>query len=238
MKQLFLFVFLLSSVTSFAQFEKGTRTIGFNFGSIGFTNFQQSYDLGTRGIAKDTRNSFYFSLQPSMGKFFSENLLIGGGPSLNFSTTNFTSNGNSFSGSTFTGGVNGFGRYYFGSEGFMPYGQLSLGVAFGGGSYDGNAKGDIGTLTFTSKYTEDLKSIFNLSAGAGLGLTKLINKHVGLDAAVYYQFNRNAYNYKSVTDRTYSNNNSDQLISEYKYAGLSNNVSVSLGVIVFLDPKK
>jgi hypothetical protein len=238
MKQLFLFVFLLSTFTSFAQFEKGTRTIGFNLGSIGFTNFQQTYDLGNRGIAKDTRNTFFFSVQPSMGKFFSENLLIGGGPSLNFSTTKFTSSGNSFSGSTFTGGVNLFGRYYFGSEGFMPYAQVNLGAAFGGGSYDGNAKGDIGTLTFTSKYTEDLKSIFNLSAGAGFGFTKLLNKHVGLDAAVYYQFNRNAYNYKSVTDRTYSNNNSDQLISEYKYAGLSNNVAVSLGIIVFLDPKK
>jgi hypothetical protein len=240
MKQLFLFVFLLSTFTAFAQFEKGTRTIGINLAGIGFTNYQQSFDLGSIGTSTNTNNSFNISLQPSMGKFVSNNLLIGGGPTVNLTTVKYTSSGIDYSGNTFTGGVNVFGRYYFTGEGFLPYVQLNTGAAFGGGSQDGNLKGTLASgQTYTGKYEEKFKSIFNFNVGVGAGLTKMLNKNVGLDIGLAYQLNLRKYNYSALTNYNYSNPaGSERVESSYKFTGTTNNVSLSLGVLVFLDPKK
>ncbi|MBX9785593.1 MAG: hypothetical protein K2X48_20105 [Chitinophagaceae bacterium] len=240
MKKLFFLFLFFTSMNSFSQFTKGTRTVGLNLGGIGFTNFQQGYNYGSIGTATTTNNSFNISLQPSMGKFFSDNLLVGGGPSLNFSTNKYSSRNNNYSGNTFTGGINVFGRYYFGAEGFMPYLQANTGVAFGGGSQKGNASGSLGSgQTYTSKYTEDFKSILNFAGGLGLGLTKLLNKNVGLDVGIAYQFNRRSFNYSSVNDVVYSSPaSSEQQKSTYKYTGTTNNVALSAGILVFLDPKK
>jgi hypothetical protein len=240
MKKLFIVLLLLNGLNAFSQFSKGTRTVGLNLAGISFTNYQQSFDYGNLGVASNTNNGFNVSLQPSIGKFVDDKLLIGGGPSINFSTVKFTSRGNNYSGNTFTGGVNVFGRYYFGGESFLPFLQVNTGVAFGGGSQDGEGNGTLANnQAYTSKYTENFKSILNFSGGIGAGLTKMINKNVGLDISLSYGFNRRSYNYTATNNVTYTNPaSSEQQKTEYKFTGTTNNVGASVGIVVFLDAKK
>jgi hypothetical protein len=174
-----------------------------------------------------------------MGKFISDVLLVGGGVTINFSNSKYDGGTKNNTGNTLTAGVNGFGRYYFGTTGFMPYGQISLGAGFGSGKRDGDgtetlSNGQISTY----KISEKFDGIFDLSAGAGVGLTKLVTKNIGLDLGLSYQFNRRSYKYSSVTDLVFTNPaGGEQRKGNNKYTGISNNVQFTVGFLIFLDPK-
>ncbi len=239
MKKLIFASLFFIALSSYGQFTKGTRTVGLSIGSLGFSNFQQTFDYGSGGTFSDINNTLNISINPSMGKFISDVLLVGGGVTINFSNSKYDGGTKNNTGNTLTAGVNGFGRYYFGTTGFMPYGQVSLGAGFGSGKRDGDEKGTYTSgQTYSSKYSEKFDGIFDITAGAGVGLTKLVTKNIGLDLGLTYQFNRRSYKYSSVNDLVFTNpTGGEQRKGNNKYTGTSNNVQFSVGFLIFLDSK-
>lgn len=235
-KVLFAFILLSTSVT-YGQFTKGTRTVGINVASVGFSSLASTYEpTGGGSTGSSGNNNFNISITPSMGWFLNENMLVGGNLNINFNGAKYTE-GNYLTSkaNTFTGGVGGFGRYYFGTSGFMPYGQVSAGVAFGGGSEDLNAT----YSNYTTKGTGKKGGIFMFNGGVGLGLTKMITKNAGLDIGLGYSFALTSYKYTFEENRVYTITQTSELIkTSYKYSGASNGGSVSVGFLIFLDPKK
>lgn len=88
------------------------------------------------------------------------------------------------------------------------------------------------SYTYTSKSAAS--GVLNWSAGATLGMTKMLNSHVGLDLGVSFthysskQENNSDYNQKFDVGPTSSGNNS------YKYKSSSNPVGFGAGVVIFL----
>jgi hypothetical protein len=240
MKQFIFCLTILLSLNSFAQFQKGTRTIGFNIGSAGFSNVGADYTNNNgNAIGSEKTNRFSLSLSPSLGWFINEKVLVGGNVTVNISSSKYTSGITDDQSNGFTAGVGFFGRYYFSDAGFMPYGQAGLGVSFGSTSFEWVRDFRV-TNNSIHKGTGDQKSIFNLNAGVGLGLTKMINKNVGLDFGVGYNFTNTSYSYAANNNIQYQTTptTSDEVKTNYKYSGFTNAGSVSAGILIFLDPKK
>ncbi len=235
MKKLWLVLISVTAIsTTYGQFTKGTRIAGISIGSVGFNANNTSFDQESVGTSGSTTNFLNLSVTPSMGWFLNEKIVLGANLNINFQNRTYKSG--SFADSKnndFTIGLGGYGRYYFGASGLMPYGQVSLGGAFGSGKGSGNSK----NATYSDKWTEDKKGIFNLSAGASLGITKMITKNVGLDFGLGYLFTNSSYNYSSVTNRQYTAS-SERLETKGKYSNSAHGVSIAAGMLIFLDPKK
>jgi outer membrane protein len=235
MKKLLLVLISFTALSTYGQFTKGTRIVGVNIGSVGFNANNTSFDQDGVGVSTSTTNFINFSLTPSMGWFINENIVIGANLGVNFQNRNYKAG--SFADSKtndLTFGLGGYGRYYFGASGFMPYGQVSLGGAFGSGKGTGNSKNS----SYSDKWEENKKGIFNLSAGALLGLTKMVNKNIGLDLGLGYSFVNSSYNYSAITNRQFVTSNTERLETKGKYNNSTHGVAVSIGMLVFLDPKK
>jgi hypothetical protein len=241
MKKVILLLSLFVSVTASAQFQKGTRTFGLSLGSVGFSNTgaDATNNTGTL-IGSDKTSRFNISINPSYGWFISEKVLVGGSISVGVSSSKYTAGTTTVEKSNgFNGGLGVYSRYYFSADGFMPYAQASLG-------------GTIGSVSFTwtrdlrasfnsiDKGEADQKSIFNLNAGLGVGLTKMVNKNVGLDIGLGYVFTNTSYKYSSINNRQYQTTppSSEELRSNFKYSGFTNAVNLSVGFLVFFDAKK
>ena len=236
MKKVLLAFILLYSNATYAQFIKGTRTVGINLTSIGFSNLSSSFEpTGGGSTGSSGNNNLNISITPSMGWFLSENVLIGGNLNINISAVKYTE-GNYLTSkaNTFTTGVGGFGRYYFGKSGFMPFAQVSLGAAFGSGTENLNAN----YSNYTTKGDGKKNGILNFNSGVGLGITKMISKNTGLDISLGYSFLLTSYKYSFEENRQYSNNSSELIKTSYKYDGRNHGGSISVGFLVFLDPKK
>ncbi len=236
MKKVLFALLLLSATTAGAQFTKGTRTVGINVSSIGYSNLTSTFEPTNGGVTGSSgNNNFNVSITPSMGWFLSENVLIGGNLNINFSGAKYTegnyleSNAN-----TFTGGVGGFGRYYFGKSGFMPYAQASLGIAFGSGTEKLSAN----YANYTTKGDGKKGGILAFNGGVGLGITKMLSKHTGLDIGLGYSFSSVSYKYSFEENRQYTNPSSSELLkTNYKYNGITHGGTASVGFLIFLDPK-
>jgi hypothetical protein len=235
MKKLLLVLISFTAFVSYGQFTKGTRMVGVNIGSAGFSANSTSFDQEGVGLSTSKTNFINVSVSPSMGWFINENVVIGGNLAINFQNRNYKAG--SFADSKtndLTFGLGAFGRYYFGSSGFMPYLQASLGGAFGSGKATGNSKNS----SYSDKWEENRKGIFNLSAGVSAGITKMLNKNVGLDLGLGYSFVNSSYNYSAITNRQYVSTNTERLETKGKYSNSINGVAVSFGLLIFLDPKK
>lgn len=241
MKQLFLSVFLLSAVTSFAQFEKGTRTFGLSIGSLGFSNLGADATSNNGSlIGSDKNTRFSVSVNPSYGWFINEKVLVGGNVSISLSSSKYTAGSITNEKSNgFAAGLGVYSRYYFSSTGFMPYGQVALGASMGSASFTWTR--DLrNSFNSIDKGTADQKSIFNLNAGLSFGLTKMVNKNVGLDLGLGYNFTNTNYKYSSLNNRQYQTTppSTEEVRSNFKYSGFTHSVGASVGFIIFLDPKK
>lgn len=235
MKHFFICLALFLSVNSFAQFQKGTRTVGFNIGGISFTGNSTSYEQQQVGTGKTATNNFNVSLNPSMGWFVSENVLIGGNIGVNFSSTKKDGGGAESKSNTITIGVGPFARYYFGNSGFLPYVQASIFAGFGSGKGSGTS-----TLTGqTTKWEEDQKGIFNINAGGGFGVTKMIGKNIGFDLGLGLAYISTSYNYSYIANTQFTAPpSSTRSENKGKYTNNAFNVNASVGFQIFLDPKK
>ena len=243
MKKFLLFAFILISVAGYGQFTKGTRTLGFNFGGVGYSSRSTDDDFADSrlGLRTQSQKDFSINFNPSYGVFLTDKLLLGGGVSISYNRSDveekydyvFNSNRKS----TLLG-LNFYGRNYFaGKNGLYPYAQGNFGVSFGSGSGGSTLKYVSRDSSIISNFTQ--KGILSINAGLSGGATKMLNKNLGIDFAVGYNFNMFNSTIAPVTSRVVRGITLESGSGgDYKSSNTTNGFSLNVGLIIFLDPKK
>jgi len=228
-----------------AQFSKGDRMVGSSIGAIFFNSAKTdyTYPAPTTGFTR-SETGFGINLSPNYGWFVSGNTVVGATMILSFERNKYSdedaSNGNTFNEdetNQFSIGFGGFARNYFKSSGStMPFAQV--GFNFGMNS----TKSEGFYFSSGNKSTYDGKSSGGFFANAGLtgGLTKMLNKNVGLDISLGYVFSYKKSEFKTTTLIDVGNNGSvDQtLVNQPTQKYTNHGVVFGVGLQVFLDKKK
>ena len=147
MKKLLFLVFASAvALNAVAQIKKGDKLIGVGIGSISYTNSDEKQSqTNSPSVLNTDGSSFNITVNPSVAWFVQDNLAIGGGVNLSFSSQK---DKESFSGSSQTSVfkssrpsfyIGPMARYYFGSSPKgSPFAQLDFGIGF-----------DLGKSTYT-----------------------------------------------------------------------------------------
>ncbi len=154
---------LLVASGAFAQFNKGRYLIG---GSAGFSSTTNKYD--NNGTTSTLGKSTAFSISPSAGYFFMNNVAAGASLSIGSGSFKPDGNGTKTSSSSFT--LTPFVRYY-----------LQPGVFFQGlvGFGSSKTKGTNGPTTTETKY-----STFDWALGVGYAY--FLNDFVSIEPLLQY----------------------------------------------------
>ena len=238
-------LFIFQTFIIHAQFSKGDRMVGVTIGNIFFNSGKSDYTYPppTSGFTTNT-NSFGISLSPSYGWFISDNTVLGASFIIEYNHkkafSKDASNGNTFSRdetNNFNIGVGAFARNYFNSSGkFYPFGQFGFNFGIGSSSSKGFFFSSGNKSTYDGKSSGD----FFANAGLSVGLTRMLNKHTGLDFSLGYNFSYNKNTFKTTTLLDIGNNGSiDQTaISEPTQKFTNHGVMLALGFQIFLEGKK
>jgi hypothetical protein len=224
---------LLSLIVMQAQNQKGNWLVGTSIGSTGYSfGKTESGQVGSTNLSLSDNNSFSFGVYPSVGRYISDNVVIGTYLSIGYYSSNYDNSNNyntntSKSKSSYLSlGVGPFGRFYFGGNKGkgMPFAEVNAGISF----YPGY-KGEYTPSTGTG-YTYKYEKYSPWNAGAKFGYEHFINSVIGLQYYVGYTYNKykynTAYDYATGTDPTYT------------YKSSSNNISFGAGLQIHLDCKK
>jgi hypothetical protein len=229
----------------FAQFEKGNRMVGATIGSIFFNSGKSdySYPAPTSGFTSN-QTSFGINFTPNFGWFVSDNTAAGATLTLSQSHQKTfdedASTGNTFNrdiSNRFNLGLGGFVRSYFSNSGkFYPFGQVGVNVGIGSSNSKGFFFGGGDKSTYDGKSSGD----FFANAGLSLGLTKMLNRHTGLDFYLGYNFSYTKSTFKKVTQTDLGNNGTiDQTsTSEPTQKFTNHGAAIGVGFQIFLEGKK
>src|SRR5688500_14383924 len=131
MKKLVMSVLVLAiSGAMLAQNKKGNVIVGTSIGSgsIGHSESESGYSVIST-ISKSKSNTFSISLNPSVGKYITDNVVIGVEPGIGFYSSKYvssnTANSNISTSKTnyFYASLGAYGRFYLGKTGGkgMPF---------------------------------------------------------------------------------------------------------------------
>lgn len=239
-------VLMLAGFAGMAQFKKGTRLFGASLASAFINTAKGDVTApGTAGFQREG-NSFNLGLTPSYGWFTKENLAFGVNMTVQTSGSKYFSKFRDTSfikdnSSTYSVGIGGFARYYLGKNqtgSTRTFAQLALGAGIGGGKSDGFAYGSDAVDSYFLTYDNKVTSNVFYNAGLTLGLTHMLNSHVGLDLGIGYSFVNNKNVYKNTTKYDYKVQADVTLESNQTYVIKNHGVNISAGFQIFLDPKK
>jgi hypothetical protein len=239
----FLAFILLLVNTATAQFSKGMRmpgvTLGGAFFNSGKTEFTPT-SPNTSGYISNT-NTGGFSLSPSLGWFITNDLIVGGRiiAGYNYDKNIDEQNDVTFRKNiykTFNAGLGVFLRKYFLTPGsFIPFAQLNI----SGGS--GSSKSDGFFYATGYKETYDGKSSGDLfySGGIDLGVTKMLNDHIGIDISAGYLYSHNKNKFKITTKRDidYNGTIDEEGVEENTTTKKNHGFSFGVGLQLFLGGK-
>jgi outer membrane protein len=167
MKKIFFIALLVVAATTvgLAQFTKGSMLAG-GSSNLGFGS--DTYKNKSGGTTTTTGKITSFSLEPSVGYFFMDNLAAGAG--LGLSTSSYKSDGGSSKSKTSSITLSPFARYYFDKL----YAQ--------GGFQIGNSKTEI-TNGSTTQTTKSGISGWSLAGGYAI----LLNESISIEPQIGYQ---------------------------------------------------
>lgn len=235
--------FLIFPCLLMAQFTKGTRMPGATTATLLFSS--TNADVTFPGAGGYTSKNTYFntSITPSMGWFISEHTAVGVTLNINpiSSSTSLQSGGNTFQRdeySAFNFGIGVFARNYFGKGStFLPFGQV--GVNAGLASEDNNGFFIANGNAYKTTYEGRSDGGFFTNANLSLGLTKMLNPHVGIDVYAGYNFSYTKNTLKTTTLRDENNNGSIDLtsVSEPTTKYTKHGLAVGVGLQIFLEKK-
>lgn len=220
-----------------AQNKKGNLLVGVNLGGSGlsFGNTESSYSYIPSTVYKSKTNGFSFSINPNIGIYISDNVVVGGNITINPYSYKYD---NSNTGSSATSqskyhaiyvGVGPYGRFYFGDNKGkgMPFVQVDAGIDFVPGY-----KYDYTTSTGTNNYTEKYKNYTSWNTGIQVGYEHFFNEIIGIQYSVGYSFS--SYKYTSNVD--YASASLTDYSSTYK--NNSSNVDFNVGLAIHLACNK
>jgi opacity protein-like surface antigen len=229
------FICFLLIITAFnmplsAQFSKGMRMAGASIGTMFFNSGKYTYTvpLPTTGYTEST-NSIGLSLTPGFGWFISGQTVIGAQLQAGYRyDKNIKADENNVT----------FLRNYFTSSGkFLPFGQVSLLAGIGSASHQGFDYSL--TPLFKDDFDGESSGDFYANAGITIGLTKMLNPHVGLDITAGYLYSYNKQEYKTIVKRDVDIDGSidetatSQLTTKYTNHGFT----IGVGFQVFFGGK-
>lgn len=150
-----------TNLMSFAQTEKGRWTAGVSVG-----NFEYRTSNNTR--------FFSTNLTPSAGYFVANNLLVGSGVPLGWSTTK---SGSFYEATSSSIGVSPFVRYYVGASSLKPYAGVSY--TYSQTNTQTQSPGNSNEVNVKYMYS---------SLAPTVGLAYFVNRNVALNAGLSYNF--------------------------------------------------
>jgi hypothetical protein len=233
---------LLISALANAQFKKGTRMAGATVGSIFFNSGSSdvSFPSPNLGYTSNT-TSFGAAITPSIGWFASDRTAFGITLNINPTKikTTLESGGNTFQRDEtrdFNLGIGAFVREYFATgSSFLPFGQFALNAGFTGKKTEGMyiAPGNAYKTTYDGKAAGGFFANTTLS----LGMTKMLNPHIGLDIFAGYSFSYSKTELKTTTLRDDANNGSIDItiIDDRETKTTNHGFVIGVGVQVFLQ---
>jgi|GEM_PF-1930155 len=235
-------VFVLASLSTQAQFKKGTIMLGTTIGTTGYSSANSNYDYDAGELRKTGTNTFTFSVGPQVGVFLSPRLVLGATPAFSISTshatndinnTNNTSSAATTNTTTTTVSLGPFVRYYFtnlNSSNWF-YGQINGAVGTGSGNSTGNTTSNSSVSSTNGK----VSNIFTWNTGASIGMTHFFYKRIGMDFALGYNYSH-VHNYN--VNNTNSTNKTSGAVTEtannYKLNTATNGVTLGVGFHWFL----
>ena len=230
---------MMFATVASAQFTKGTRMVGVSLGSAFFNSGKKEFSVPapTTGYTSSI-NSYGFGISPSMGWFISSDMVVGARVMLgyNYDKTIDADNNVTFRKNirtSFTGSIGGFARKYFGTDGFMPFAQVHADA----GSGTSHTEGFLYTTVYKEIYTGKSSGDFSADGGLSVGVTKLLNDHVGLEIAAGYLYSYNKNKFKTTTSRDIDRNGTidEEGISQLTTKYTNHGASISIGLQVFLN---
>jgi len=184
-KQLTLILLVLTlPLGAWCQLEKGSwlgsATAGFAFSSYKDLTDNDSYKSG----------NIDFSINSGFGIFVINKLAIGPGFNINsgYSYTRYEENSeeNKWDATSYSVGLDPFVRYYFLSSGKIAlFGQVS-GMIGCGQTFNRFTTGNI-------PYTKETDGHFNFGGGLAAGFVYFINRNIGIETSLGYQYIGNQY---------------------------------------------
>jgi hypothetical protein len=190
---------LLTSLSVLGQNKKGNIIIGTSLGSgsVGHSNGESGNSVSSN-INKSKSTSFGISLNPSVGKFLTDNIVLGIEPGIGFSSSKTigsnttTSNTSTSKSSYFYASIGAYGRFYLGkaSTKGMPFVQAGTGITFYPG-YDNEVTYSTGIGNYNVKY----ESYTPWFVYGRAGYEHFINTIIGLQFYIGYSHSDSQYDY-------------------------------------------
>ena len=218
--------------------------MGFSLVSAFFNNgtTDRSNELTSSSIEND---NFGISINPNIGWFISDNLVVGISPSLSYSKqkqVGKAANGNTFLNdelSQYGVSLGGFARYYFkGESSFRFFGQYNLNLGIAGGKNEGYEYESLGI--YVDRYETKYSGSFSGNTGVAFGASKFLNDHVSLDFTIGYNFSFSKTEPEGISIREYDDpstpDQTQNIKFEQKFTG--SNILLGIGLQVYLEKKK
>jgi hypothetical protein len=233
-------------INSFGQFEKGTRMIGATLGTgiISSGNTDYSGPNQFPSTVNSTNTSIYIS--PSIGWFLNSHTVVGANLLVSYNKQKYRRSVGGITDKkdnvhTTDFGLGGFVRYYFGDfRSLKPFAHVYLNGGTGSTGTDGiyYANGVSGTDKYS--YEGNSTGRFFYNTGVNLGVTKMLNTAIGLEAYVGYGLSHTQFTTKTTEFIDYGNPSSPDSKSEYEttQAFTGNALNIGLGFQIFFASKK
>lgn len=235
---LFSVLFLTCTGSIQAQFSKGTRMVGATIGSAFFNSGKSEYSVAssTPGYTSNT-NAIGINLSPSFGWFLNSSTVVGGRLLFGYDYDKIIDDQNNITfrkneDKQFSVSLGAFARKYFGTDGFIPFAQLNIDAGTGNTKKEGFYYASNYKETYSGKSSGD----FVADAGLSLGLTKMLNKNVGLDIFAGYLYSYEKTKMKTTTskDIDYNGTIDEEGISNLTTKSTTHGVHIGIGLQVFL----
>lgn len=232
--------FLFCSLTAIAQFKKGDRFAGVNYLILLADNITTdvSFPAPTEGYTIKEQNMSN-TVTPQVGFFISPRTAIGFGISSTQLSTNArykAANGNTFredDDDRSDIGLTVFARSYLKSvspQGFQFFGQINLGAGYSWRNIDGFSFGSNYKETYEGKSSGG----FYFLPSLGIGLTRMLNSHVGIEGLVGFQYRHSKYGMKTTALRDDNIDGTIDITSISEPSFKQKKYSLNLGVGFFL----
>jgi hypothetical protein len=225
----------LVTLSTKAQFQRGTIMLGANVGTAAYTSANSDYAYDNASSRSTTNTNYTFSGGPQIGVFIASNVVVGG--SINYSVSNNTTNttldagtgitGNKTTATSYTVNMGPFLRVYFANHFArnLFYMQADGHLGTGSGNTSGNGYGP----TTTNNASGDQSNIFTWDAGGSLGMTHFFNKHVGMDIHAGYTYTHSQSD-NANTANTIKDSNGAVTTTTNNYTLATGTSGVTLGI--------
>jgi len=214
----------------FPQNKKGNLIIGTDVGSGSFYFGNSESGSSTNSdVYKSSYTSFSLGVYPTIGYYFTDNLVAGTYFAATFSTNKYKSSTTANSSTSESKSsyvyfsLGPFARFYLGQD--NGKGRLFVHVSAGFSLYP------VYTYTYTpsdgSGYTSKYEKYFPWNLGLRIGYEHYLNTTIGLEFYIGYTYTHskydNAYDYPTAEDYTYN------------YASNDNGITIGAGLQIHLD---